>query len=309
MSLQVLNETQLRIIRTLDYAKRGVFIWEEITEFFYDADSRYQQIGTRAKNLIDTGMWDDPYAYDGTYAGAPEWGERRWATPGVIIDGELVTTNLHHINMGMEEFVEHSYYDGWEDDGVPFRTDPAGNPIRAEPPLEQGDQAPLGPAQLEGPLHLEHGGTLGPPGCRGRRLRPALDHGGGGKMPHTRFLQATGTSVKIDTPQKAALPAMEFEWKIPETWNAFERNRARAYHIVYSLMVAYENVQIAFDLMGQGENKAATMTEFRVPAKRAGRCRVLGRRAGFPHPPPRHGQGRAHQLPDRHAVHLQRLAG
>ncbi len=265
VSLQVLNETQLRIIRTLDYAKRGVFIWEEITQFFYDADSRYQQIGTRAKNLIDTGMWDDPYAYDGTYAGAPEWGERRWATPGVIIDGELVTTNLHHINMGMEEFVEHSYYDGWEDDGVPFRTDPAGNPIGPNHPWNKETK----PRSDQRNWKDRYTWSTAP-----RWDRQVVEAGAyarlwttaaAAKMPHTRFLQATGTSVKIDTPQTAALPAMEFEWKIPETWNAFERNRARAYHIVYSLMVAYENVQLAFDLMGQGENKAATMTEFRVP--------------------------------------------
>jgi hydrogenase large subunit len=77
VSLQVLNETLLRITRTLDYAKRGVFIFDDLTKFFYDADPRYQQVGTRAKNMIDTGMWDDPWAYDGTYAGAAQWGERR----------------------------------------------------------------------------------------------------------------------------------------------------------------------------------------------------------------------------------------
>src|SRR5919108_3321711 len=53
VSLQVLNETHNRIIRTIDYGKRGVFIWEDITEFFYDADPRYKQVGARAANLID----------------------------------------------------------------------------------------------------------------------------------------------------------------------------------------------------------------------------------------------------------------
>jgi hydrogenase large subunit len=265
VSLQVLNETLLRITRTLDYAKRGVFIFDDLTEFFYDADPRYKQVGTRAKNMIDTGMWDDPWAYDGTYAGAAQWGQRRWATPGVVMDGKLVTTNLHHINMGLEEFVEHSYYEGWEADGYPYPRDPAGNPL--------------------GPNHPWNKETKPKPGQRNWKDRytwstaPRWDRqvveagayarlwttAAAGIMPHNRFLEATGTSIRMDCPQTASLPAMELEWKIPETWNAFERNRARAYHIVYSLMVGYENVLLAFDLMGQGENKVATTTEFRIP--------------------------------------------
>jgi coenzyme F420-reducing hydrogenase alpha subunit len=52
VSLQVLNETLLRITRTLDYAKRGVFIFDDLTEFFYDADPRYKQVGSRAKITV-----------------------------------------------------------------------------------------------------------------------------------------------------------------------------------------------------------------------------------------------------------------
>ncbi|MDP9068455.1 MAG: nickel-dependent hydrogenase large subunit [Actinomycetota bacterium] len=265
VSMQVLNETQIRIIRTLDYAKRGVFIWDDITQFFYDADPLYKQVGTRPKNMIDTGMWDDPFAYDGTYAGAAEWGDQRWATPGVIMDGELVTTNLHHINMGLEEFVEHAYYEGWENEGTPYPRDPAGNPLSPNHPWNKETK----PRPDKRSWKDRYTWSTSP-----RWDRQVMEAGAyarlwataaAAKMPHTRFLQATGTSVKIDTPQTPALRAMELEWKIPETWNAFERNLARAYHVVYSLMVAYENVQIAFDLMGDGENKVATMTEFKVP--------------------------------------------
>src|ERR671932_2060575 len=99
VSLKELNETHNRIARVIDYGKRGVFFWEDLTWFFYEADPKYKQVGARPKNLIDCGIWDDPFAYDATYANAAEWGERRWATPGVVIDGKLVTTNLHNINM------------------------------------------------------------------------------------------------------------------------------------------------------------------------------------------------------------------
>jgi hydrogenase large subunit len=134
VSLSALNEAQNRIVRTIDFAKKGVFIWEDLTEFFYAADPKYKEVGARPKNLMDSGIWDDPFQYDGTYQNAPAWGDRRWATPGVIIDGKLITTNLHHINMGLEEFIEHSYYEGWENEGIRHRTDPAGNPISPNHP-------------------------------------------------------------------------------------------------------------------------------------------------------------------------------
>ena len=258
VSLKELNETHNRIIRTIDYGKRGVFIWEDLTEFFYEADPRYKQVGARPKNLIDPGIWDDPFAYDATYRNCAEWGERRWATPGVIVDGELVTTNLQHINMGLEEFVEHSYYEGWENEGVRYRTDPAGNPISPHHPWNKEtkprpehkrswkerytwDTAPRWDRQV-----MEAG-------TYARMWTTAAAR----KLPHTRFMESTGTSLKLHVPN-TLLPAMDLEWKIPEVWNAFERNRNRAYHILYSMLVAYENLMIAFDLVKRGETRTAT---------------------------------------------------
>ena len=70
-------------------------------------------VGARPSNLIQTGIWDDPKVYDATYANIDTWGNARYSAPGVIVDGELVTTDLTRINMGIEEFVEHSYYEDW----------------------------------------------------------------------------------------------------------------------------------------------------------------------------------------------------
>ena len=264
VSLQVLNEAHTKMVQTLDYAKRGVFIWEDITQFFYEADPRYKQVGTRQKNFIDTGMWDDPYAYDGTYANSAEWGERRWATPGVVLDGELLTTNLQHINIGLEEFVEHSFYEGWENEGVRYRTDPAGNPISPNHPWNKETK----PRPDERNWKERYTWTT-----TARWDRQVVEAGpyarlwataAAGKLPHTRFLESTGSSLKMHVPQ-TLMPAMELEWKIPEVWNAFERNRARAYHIVYSLLAGYENLLIAFDLMRKGETRAAWSTALHPP--------------------------------------------
>ena len=81
-------------------------------------------------NLIQTGIWDDPNVYDATYENIDTWGNARYSAPGVIVDGELLTTDLTRINMGIEEFVEHSFYDDWTKNGpVAFETDPLGNPM------------------------------------------------------------------------------------------------------------------------------------------------------------------------------------
>jgi hydrogenase large subunit len=263
VTLKELNETHQRIIRTIDYAKRGVLIWEDLTRFFYEADPRYQQVGARAKNFMDSGIWDDPFNYDGSYATAPQWGERRWATPGIVIDGKLVTTNLHHVNMGLEEFVEHSFYDGWENEGVRYRTDPAGNPVSPNHPWNKETK----PA----PQHKRSWKDRYTWATAPRWDRQVMEAGTYGRMwitaaarklPHTRFLQSTGTSLKMHAP-KTLLPPMDFEWVIPDRWNAFERNRNRAYHIVYSMLVAYENLLIAFDLIKKGETR--TSTPYTVP--------------------------------------------
>ncbi len=263
VSLKELNETHNRISRVIDYGKRGVFFWDDLTQFFYDADPKYKEVGTRRKNLIDSGIWDDPFAYDATYANAAAWGERRWGTPGVVVDGELVTTDLHRINMGLEEFVEHSYYDSWENEGYPYPRDPAGNPLSPNHPWNKETK----PA----PSHKRSWKERYTWDSCPRWDRQPFECGtyarmwitaAAKKLPHTRFMQSTGTSLKLDVP-KTLLPAMELEWKIPTVWNAFERNRNRAYHIVYSMLVAYENLLIAFDLLKHGQT--ATATPYEVP--------------------------------------------
>jgi hydrogenase large subunit len=258
VGMRELNETHNRIVRIIDYAKRGVFLFEDLTEFFYEADPRYKQVGARAKNLMDPGIWDDPFAYDGTYRNCAQWGERRWATPGIVIDGRLVTTNLHHINMDLEEFVEHAHYEEWHNEGMRYATDPAGNPISPNHPWNKETK----PA----PVHKRSWKERYTWSTAPRWDRQVMEAGAyarmwitaaAGILPHRRFLEATGTSLKMHVP-KTQLPAMELEWKIPDEWNAFERNRNRAYHILYSMLVAYENLMIAFDLFGKGETRSAS---------------------------------------------------
>jgi len=56
---------------------------------------------------------------------------------------------------------------------------------------------------------------------------------------------------------------MVAEWKIPEVWNAFERNKSRAYAVAYNAMVAYDNWMIGMELLRKGDSRVST--PFEVP--------------------------------------------
>src|SRR5262249_39173835 len=77
--------------------------------------------------LISVGLWDDPEGYDASYVNCNEWGARRMSAPGVIVNGEMRTDRLSDINIGVEEFVDHSYYEQWKGGRVP--ADPMSGPV------------------------------------------------------------------------------------------------------------------------------------------------------------------------------------
>ena len=262
-----LNEINLRINKFFDYGQKVVGIWDDLTEFFYEANPQYRDIGTRPKNLIEPGQWDDPFAYDGTFENADAWGRARWSPPGVIVDGELVTTSLHQLNMGVEEFVEHSFYEDWTNgngngNGQRFKTDPAGNPLSPHHPWNKETiPKPAGTNWKE-----KYSWSTAP-----RWDRLAMETGPYSRLwasalaeeyGHGRFIEPTGSSLKLSVP-RAALPAAELEWRVPDTWGAFERNRGRAYSILYTTMIAYDNLLLGLDLMRKGET--AVSTPYEVP--------------------------------------------
>ena len=85
ITLTVMNEMYVRLSQFFDYGKKIAAIWDDITDFFYEANPAYKQVGQRRANMIDTGIFDHPDAYDATYKNANAWGEKRWATPGAIV--------------------------------------------------------------------------------------------------------------------------------------------------------------------------------------------------------------------------------
>jgi len=255
----------LRVVKFLDYSRKVAAIWDDLVEFFYEADERYREVGAAPANFIDLGMWDDPDAYDATHENSAAWGERRWATPGVVVNGRLQTTNLQDIDTGVEEFVDHSFYDDWGNQGEPLlKADPLGNPLSARHPWNKRTLPQPGNPDMRG----KYTWSTAP-----RWRREAMETGAyarlwitsqANKFSRRKFMDATGSGMVFAMPQ-GALPEGQLEWHQPQTWNAFERNRARAYAFAQSALVAYENVLLGFDLTRIGGPEAKIFEPYEIP--------------------------------------------
>jgi hydrogenase large subunit len=262
VSVTTFNEFYSRLHQFFDYSKRVVAIWDDLTDFFYAANPLYRQVGARPATMIDLGIWDHPDAYDATYKNCNAWGSRRWATPGALVDGQLVTTDLQALNVGLEEFVEHSYYEGWS--GQRFQTDPLGAPLspyhmwnketRPKPGKQDWKERytwDTSPRWDRTPMEA---------GAYARIYNTALAQ----KMPASQFMEATGHSLRLRLPA-AAMPEMEMEWTVPPEWNTLERNRARAYCLAYTALVTMDNWLLGLKLLRDGQ--AQVHTPFEIPKR------------------------------------------
>ena len=266
-----LNEIMMRVVRFFDYGRKVLAIWNDLIDFFYEVNPKYRDVGTRPANMIEPGQWDDPYAYDATFKNADDWGRQLWAPPGVIVDGELVTTSLQMLNAGVEEFVEHSFYEEWTGNGsgnqyYKLPPDPSGNPLSPYHPWNKETiPKPTGTNWKE-----KYSWSTAP---RWDRLSMetgaysriwALAQAGDKDWRGSNYIHPPGHSLQLHLP-KAALPNALVEWPIPETWGAFERNRSRAHCILYNAAIAYDNLLLAYDLRRKGGPDAKMSPPYKVP--------------------------------------------
>ena len=254
------SEFYIKLQPFFDYAKKCIAIWDDVYDFMYACNPDYLHCGELPATMVDFGQWDHEDHYDATYENSNEWGEQRWSTPGVVVDGKLVTTKLRDINVGFEEFIEHSYYEQWHEQ--PFKTDPLGAPLSPNHPWNKSTIPRPGVQNWKERYSWSTTPTWDrhtfEAGAYARVYITALAK----KIPKSDYFESTGHSLKINLPA-AKLPAMAMEWKVPKVWNAFERNRARAYAVAFNLMVTVENWVRAMDLQKRGET--LVHTPFEVP--------------------------------------------
>jgi len=263
ISTSSFNEFYTQLGKIFDCSKILAACWDDITDFFYEANPAYMAVGERPVTIGQTGIYDNVEYYDATYANCNEWGNERYSMPGMIVDGELVTTNLTDINMGFEEFVNASFYDDWTQAASPrFRSDSLGNPIS---PYHPWNKQTIPRPQAKN-FKEKYTWDTAPrwdrqsieTGAYGALWTTAL----AGKLGDNPFIESTGDGLRIVLPRHQ-LPETELFWKVPERINAFERNRGRAYAMAFTAAIGMINLLKAMEYWRRGETRVST--PYKVP--------------------------------------------
>ena len=207
------------------------------------------------------------------YKDMTTWGRAMGVTPGVVVDGKLVTNDLVDINLGILHPLGSSFYDDWGGPGDVRGPGPPGQSRRPAPSLEPAHQPPAPEAGFRRQLQLGHVSAVvrrhRPPGPRHRGRPPArLWSTALSGLVNTDHLRATGSSVVIHLPNTALKPEVTLEWKIPQWSNTIERDRARTYFQAYAAAAALDFIEKALADVRNGKTK--TWEPFDVPEEGIG---------------------------------------
>src|SRR5262245_10475628 len=274
-SVQLFTDYLVRLMKYVEFMKRAVPLHDDLFDFFYQALPGYEKVGERRVLLGCWGSFNDPDACDYTYAKMAAWGRRMFVSPGVVVDGKLITTDLVDINLGIRILLGSSFYQDWQDSETFVKADPLGNPVDKRHPWNQTTLPKPQKRDLDG----KYTWVMSPRWLDKRSGKLlALDTGGG---PLARFcvtalaglvdvghVKATGHSVIINLPKTMSSPETTLEWKIPRWSNTLERNRARTYFQAYAAALALHFVEKALAEVHAGRLK--TSTEFTVPEEAIG---------------------------------------
>jgi hydrogenase large subunit len=269
-TIQLFTDYLVRLMKYVEFMKKVVPLHDDLFDFFYDALPGYEEVGRRRVLLACWGSFNNPAVCDYSYKKMTEWGRAMYVTPGVVVDGKLVTTDLVDINLNIRILLGSSYYEGWENGEKFVKNDPLGNPVDQNHPWNQ--------TTIPRPQKRDFAGKytwVMSPRWLDKRTGDhlALDTGGGpiarlwatalAGLVDIGYIKSTGHSVKMYLPKTTSLPEVEFEWKIPKWSNAIERDRARTYFQVYAASAALYFVEQALAELHGGRTR--TWSEFTVP--------------------------------------------
>ncbi|GAA4837886.1 nickel-dependent hydrogenase large subunit [Saccharopolyspora rosea] len=273
------TDYQSRLLGILDFVKQAVAMNDDVFDFFYEALPGYEEVGRRRVLLGCWGAWQHPDHCDYRYASMSDWGRKMHVTPGIIVDGNLVTNDLVDINLGMRILLGSSFYDDWQNE-EPFVTrDPLGNPVDIRHPWNQTTLPVPQQRDFEG----NYSWVMSPRWFDGEQ-HLALDTGGGpiarlwstalSGLVDNDYVRSTGDGVSIHLPRSEQLPEMTLEWKIPHDKqgqplsNALERDRARAYFVAYAAAMAFVFLDRAMYHVHRGDTRI--FNDFEVPEEAIG---------------------------------------
>ncbi|MEJ7743785.1 MAG: nickel-dependent hydrogenase large subunit [Nocardioidaceae bacterium] len=128
-TIQLMTDYMTRLMRYIEHCKKVVPMHDDLFDFMYQALPGYEQSGLRRTLLGCWGAFQDPEHCNFEYKDMTDWGRKMFVTPGVVVDGKLVTTDLVDINLGIRIMLGSSFYDDWEDQEMFVKNDPLGNPV------------------------------------------------------------------------------------------------------------------------------------------------------------------------------------
>jgi hydrogenase large subunit len=275
-TIQLFSDYLVRLMKYVEFMKKVVPLHDDLFDFFYEALPGYEEVGRRRVLLACWGSCNDPDVCDYNYKNMDKWGKAMYVTPGIVVDGQLVTTNLVDINLGIRILLGRSFYDDWEETGETFvPRDPLGNAVDKRHPWNQTTV----PRPQKRDFNGKYSWVMAPRWFDKRTGdHLALDTGGGpiarlwatalAGLVDIGYIKATGQSVKILLPKTALMPEVELEWKIPKWSNAIERDRARTYFQAYAAAMGLYFCEKALGEVHKGRTK--TWTEFKVPDQAIG---------------------------------------
>jgi hydrogenase large subunit len=267
-TIQLFTDYYSRLMRYVEFLKRAVPMHDDLFNFFYEAMPGYEQVGNRRILLGCWGSFQDPEVCNFSYRDMTKWGQAMFVTPGIVVDGKLVTTDLVKINLGIRILLGSSYYDDWEDQEMFVTRDPLGNPVDRRHPWNQHTLPRPQKRNFDG----KYTWVMSPRWYDGKD-HLALDTGGGplarlwptalAGLVDIGFVKSTGKSVVINLPKSATRGPVTFEWKIPKWSNTIERDRARTYFQAYACACALHFIEKALAEVRAGNTK--TWEPFKVP--------------------------------------------
>ena len=219
-TMQLMTDYLSRLMRYVEFMKKVVPMHDDLFDFFYEALPGYEQVGLRRTLLGCWGSFQDPEYCNFSYKDMTDWGRKMFVTPGVVVDGKLVTTDLVKINLGIRILLGSSYYEDWEGQETFVSHDPLGNLVDRRHPWNQHTN----PRPQKRDLDDKYSWVMSPRWFDGQD-HLALDTGGGplarlwstalAGLVDVGYLKATGSSVQINLPKTALKGPVSLEWQVP----------------------------------------------------------------------------------------------
>jgi hydrogenase large subunit len=127
--VQIFTDYLVRLLKYVEFMRRSCRCTTTCSTSSTRRLPGYEAVGRRRVLLGLWGSFQNPATCDFRYDHMAKWGRDMFVTPGIVVDGELVTTDLVAINLGMRILLGSSFYATGPTAEIFVAKDPLGNPI------------------------------------------------------------------------------------------------------------------------------------------------------------------------------------